>query len=227
MTPGTIGRSLWEVFKHVPDHRDASGRRYPLPAVLCMAVAASLAGRSSLAAICRWAKKLPAESLRSMGIWRGKSPCHSSWHYIFKGLKVDALESALGAWVGSSKDPNQKTHVAMDGKVARGSGSLDYPALHLLAMYSEALQGVLGQWQVSPDSNEITAAMEMLRSSTLENLVITGDAIFAQREICREIKGRDGDYLFVVKENQPALKEHIEAAFTPPISPLGGALVGA
>ncbi len=202
MTTDIVGTSLWDVFGRVPDHREASGRRYPLQAVLCMAVAATLAGRTSMAAVCRWAKKLPVESIRAMGIWRGRAPCHSAWHYILRDLNVDALEAALGAWVGAYRQPDQKIHVAIDGKVARGSGTENYPALHMLAMYSEALQGVLGQWRVSPDSNEITAAMEMLRHSTLENLVITGDAIFAQREICREIKARDGDYLFVVKDNQ-------------------------
>jgi hypothetical protein len=41
------GKALWDVFRHVPDHREASGKRYPLPAVLCMAVAAVLTASRS------------------------------------------------------------------------------------------------------------------------------------------------------------------------------------
>jgi predicted transposase YbfD/YdcC len=54
----------------------------------------------------------------------------------------------------------------------------------------------------------------------LEGAIITGDAIFCQREICQTIKDRKGDYLFVVKDNQPELKADIAESFGE-LSPLG------
>lgn len=51
------------------------------------------------------------------------------------------------------------------------------------------LQGVIGQLQVAPVANEITAALELLRTLPLAGGIITGDAIFTQREICRIIIG--------------------------------------
>ena len=46
------------------------------------------------------------------------------------------------------------------------------------------------------------------------------DAIFCQREICRTITDGGGDYLFVVKDNQPELKADIAESFGD-LSPLG------
>lgn len=221
------GASLWDVFGSIPDHRNASGRRYPLPAALCIAVAAMLAGRTSLSAIRRWASRLRPEALREMGIWRGRAPSQGAWHYILRDLSIRDLESALGAWVGAARLDGQPLHVAIDGKTARGSAGAESPPLHVLAAYCEPLRGVLGQWRVEPGENEIVTALRMLRELPLNGLIITGDAIFAQREICRQITEGGGDYFFVVKDNQPALKEHIKTAFTPPISPLGRARVGA
>jgi predicted transposase YbfD/YdcC len=85
--------------------------------------------------------------------------------------------------------------------------------VHLLAAFSEALGGVIGQLQLAPDSNEITAALVLLKTLPLAGSIVTGDAIFTQKEICRVIKDGGGDYLFTVKDNQPALKADIALAF--------------
>jgi len=84
-----------------------------------------------------------------------------------------------------------------------------------LAAFSASLQGVIGQLRVAPDANEITAALELLKTLPLTNVVVTGDAIFTQREICRAITERGGDYFFTVKDNQRALKTDIALAFGP------------
>jgi predicted transposase YbfD/YdcC len=82
------------------------------------------------------------------------------------------------------------------------------------------LSGVVGQLRVEPQANEITAALELLKGLPLAGAVVTGDAIFAQREICRAIVERGGDYFFTVKDNQPALKRDIALVFDRD-SPLG------
>jgi hypothetical protein len=72
------------------------------------------------------------------------------------------------------------------------------------------------------DQNEITTAMALLKALPLDGAILTGDAIFTQREICRTIRDGDGHYLFVVKDNQPQLKAGIAEAFGGH-SPLGPA----
>ena len=74
---------------------------------------------------------------------------------------------------------------------------------------------MIGQLRVAPESNEITAALELLKTLPLSGVTITGDAIFTQREICQVITERGGDYFFTVKDNQPALKADIALAFGP------------
>jgi len=95
-------------------------------------------------------------------------------------------------------------------------------AIHVLSAFSTDLGAVIGDLVVAPDRNEITAAVALLKTLPLDGAVITGNAIFAQREICRVIRDAGGDYLFVVKDNQPQLKEGIAEAFGD-LSPLGPA----
>ncbi|MBF0092975.1 MAG: transposase [Alphaproteobacteria bacterium] len=44
-------------------------------------------------------------------------------------------------------------------------------------------------------------------------MIVTGDAIFTQKEICQTIIDRSGHYFFTVKMNQPTLHDDIALAF--------------
>lgn len=45
---------------------------------------------------------------------------------------------------------------------------------------------------------------------------MTGDALYAQRGLCQQIVARGGDYLFIVKLNQPTLYADIALVFAEP-----------
>lgn len=92
----------------------------------------------------------------------------------------------------------------------------------MLAAFSTGLGAVIGDLVVEPDQNEIAAAMALLKQLPLDGAVITGDAIFTQREICRATRDGGGHYPFVVKDDQPQLKAGIAEAFGDH-SPLGPA----
>lgn len=217
MTVATgVPGSLWHALALVPDHRRAAGKRYPLAGLLLIAVAALLSGRRDQLGIVRWGRRLTQDALASIGITRDRVPAPSVWCELFKELDVVALERALGAWVRGGQAAG---HVAMDGKRLRGSATAHSAGVHLLAAFSASLQGVVGQLAVAPDGNEITAALLLLKTLPLDGVTITGDAIFAQKEICRVITDGGGDYFLTVKDNQPALKADIALAFRP-VSPL-------
>ena len=208
--------SLWEALNTVPDHRRAEGKRYPLASLLLITIAAMLAGRCDQLSIVRWGRRLSAETLAALGIARPRVPAPSVWCELFRDLNVVALERVLGAWVRGGAPAG---HVAIDGKRLRGSATATSPGMHLLAAFSTGLEGVIGQLRVDPAANEITAALEMLKTLPLQGTIVTGDAIFTQKAICRAIVDGGGDYFFTVKANQPALKADIEQAFRP-FSPL-------
>lgn len=159
---------------------------------------------------------MSAPALASLGITRARVPAPSVWCELFQGLDVASLEAVLGERVRGGRSPG---HIAVDGKRLRGSATAQAPGVHLLAAFSDALSGVVGQLQLAPDSNEITAALTLLRTLPLAGCVVTGGAIFTQEEICRVIKDGGGDYLFTIK-HQPALRADIARAFGNAFSPL-------
>src|SRR3954449_3495610 len=161
-------------------------------------------------AIWRWGRRLRPEALRLFGIESGRSPCHATYHYFFQGLDADALVATLGRY---ARGETRGGHIALDGKTLKGSRRLDAAPLHVLSAFATELGAVIGDLLVPPEANEITAALTLLKELPLEGAIVTGDAIFAQREICRHVRDAKGYYLFVVKTNQPELHRDIAIAF--------------
>lgn len=203
-------RTLIDALKEVPDQRGRKGRQIALPAILSLSVAAMLAGADSLIAIFRWGRRLPPEALRLLGFPDGVAPCHATYHYVFQSIDGEALSRCLGSF---ARGDSTAGHIAIDGKTLRGSRRHDVAALHIVSAFSAELSAVIGDLVVAPEQNEITAALALLKSLPLDGAVITGDAIFCQREICRHIRDAKGHYLFAVKLNQPELHDAIAESF--------------
>ena len=203
-------RTLWDALGEIDDRRGRKGRQYRLQSVLGISIAAMLAGSNDLIAIFRWGRRLKPEALRLFGIESGKAPCHATYHYFFQALDADAVSRTLGSF---ARGQAALGHIAIDGKTLKGSRRLDAKAVHVLSAFATELSAVIGDLTVAPDQNEITAAMVLLKGLPLEGAIITGDAIFAQREICQHIRDRHGHYLFTVKDNQPQLRSDIATAF--------------
>jgi hypothetical protein len=203
-------RTLWDALCGIEDRRGRKGRQYKLQSLLGISIAAMLAGANDLIAIFRWGRRLKPEALALFGIDDGVAPCHATFHYFFKSLDADALAAALGKF---ALGDDRARHIAIDGKTLKGSRRLDAKALHVLSAFATDLSAVIGDLVVEPDQNEITAAMVLLKGLPLDGAIVTGDAIFCQREICRHIRDANGHYVFVVKDNQPALKAAIAESF--------------
>ena len=48
--------------------------------------------------------------------------------------------------------------------------------------------------------------------------VLTGDALYCQRQLCEQVVGEGGDYLLIVKSNQKGLYEDLELCFDRPVA---------
>jgi hypothetical protein len=219
-------KTLWDWLGEVEDRREAQGRRYGLQSILGLAVGAALGGNTTLYSIAQWVDEVEEAGLLSLfGIEREKGPCQSTFHYVFIDLDIGAFERALSKWVADMGAGEEMLHMALDGKAIRGSASGEYAGVHLITMYSEKLKGVLSQFRLPPGTNEIKAAAKLLKAVRLDGVIVTGDAIFTQKKVCRTVVKKKGDYFFAVKENQPQLLADVKMAFETPVSPLRKAAV--
>lgn len=215
--------SLPALLAAIPDPRGRHGLRHPLAAMLAATVCGLLTGTRGCEAIAQWVRNQEPKIWHSLGFFR-IPPCANTYRNLLARIPPETLEAILQAWIGplipepGPNDPPQP--VALDGKTLCGTLDKHQRSIHLLALFDHRTGGVLRQLAMPPTTNEHKAAMTLLKTIILKGKVITGDAIFCQRDLCQQVIDDGGDYFFAVKDNQPELKAAIEAEFQPGFSPL-------
>jgi predicted transposase YbfD/YdcC len=216
-------RPLIEVFAAMPDFRKPRGKRHPLTAIFALACCAMLCGARSYSAIAEWGRNYGTRIAQALGFTHG-TPCAATLHTIFRHVNRDEFEAHLGTWaesiVGSlpAAPETPGTAVALDGKTLRGSKKQGAPGTHLLSALAHQVGVTLAQHAVDDKTNEITAVETLLHHLVLEGRIVTMDALLTQRHVAQTIVDKGGDYVMIVKENQPRLRADIALVFTlPPV----------
>ncbi len=205
--------SLFDCFASVPDPRSALGKRHPLSAILTLCSVAMLCGCRSLFAIAQFGRDRGEHFAAALGFTRDATPCCATLHNLFVALDKATFEQAVARWSHAAAQAHGWAAVSLDGKTLCGSTDVQLPAVHLLAAYAHEADIVLRQLPVDAKTNEHKAALELLDLIPVQGKLITGDAMFCQRDLSRRIRAKKGDYLWPVKDNQPDLKAAIEDAF--------------
>jgi DDE_Tnp_1-associated/Transposase DDE domain len=203
--------SLLDVLADIPDPRHRRGIRHPLSAVLGLAVLAMLTGCKSYQAIAQFGRDKGFALARVLGFRRGKTPTKATYSILFRRLDVVAFEAALTRWIASRLSDEERSVIALDGKTLRGSRDGVLPGQHLVAAYAVASAAVVAQVRVDAKTNEHKAALQLLGLLPVRGRIVTGDALFCQRDLCQAIQDGGGDYVFTVKDNQPSLATDIRA----------------
>ena len=216
-------RPLIEVFAAIPDFRKPRGKRHPLAAIFALACCAMLCGARSYSAIAEWGRNYGTRIAQALGFTHG-TPCAATLHAIFRHVNRDEFEAHLGTWadsiVGSlpAAPETPGSAVALDGKTLRGSKKQGAPGTHLLSALAHQVGVTLAQHAVDDKTNEITAVETLLHHLVLEGRIVTMDALLTQRHVAQTIVDKGGDYVMIVKENQPRLRADIALVFTlPPV----------
>jgi len=205
---------LLDVLTDIPDPRHRRGIRHPLSAILGLAVLAMLTGCKSYHAIAQFGRDKGFPLAQVLGFRRGKTPTKSTYSVLFRRLDVVAFEAAVARWIASRLSDEEMAVIALDGKTLRGSRDGELPGHHLVAAYAVAAAAVVAQLRVDAKTNEHKAALQLLGILPLQGRIVTGDAMFCQRDLCQEIIDGGGDYVFTVKDNQPGLAIDIQAGLS-------------
>jgi predicted transposase YbfD/YdcC len=129
------------------------------------------------------------------------------------GTAMEAVNRPSETIVGADGAPLRG--LAVDGKELRGAlAHDDKEVLVSLASHGDGL--VLGEAKVDIKTNEISVVPQLLAGRDLRGVVITTDAMHTQRAFAQQVLDQHGDYLMVVKKNQPELYASIDLLFQSP-----------
>jgi predicted transposase YbfD/YdcC len=206
---------LHDELAEIPDKRKARGIRYTLPILLCVIILAKLSGEDTPTGISEWAQLRKKQLQAFFNYHREIKPGHNTIRRTMASSLDEAdLQKQISRYLHQNYGNQQSILVVIDGKTLRGTipkGKTQ--GVHLLAAYLPDEGVVLLQVEVGNKENEISAAPKLLCQLDLKGRVVSGDAMFAQRDISVQVLAQGGDYIWMVKDNQPTLKADVERFF--------------
>ncbi|WP_223838526.1 ISAs1 family transposase [Saccharopolyspora pogona] len=205
----------------MPDPRKKRGVRHRFAAILFVSVCAVVSGARSFAAIAEWAADAVDDTLSEMGIG---APNASTIRRALSAFTGDGFDTAISRFLAGrlaaaarAGTAGVKTGlrvrrraIAVDGKALRGSRVGDGRARMLMACLDHAAGVTLSQVEISEKTNEIPMFSTLLdKIDDLACVVVTADALHAQREHAEYLHRRDARYVLTVKGNQQSLRRQL------------------
>jgi predicted transposase YbfD/YdcC len=206
---------LCEVLATIPDPRARRGVRYGFTQVLAVIVAAVVSGAETLTMIAEWAADAHDRNL--LPTWR-RAPSVATIHRIMSGVDAEVLDGVVTAWVNTCRQHKAardlSAHglvaVAVDGKEVCGAKHGDGTKTMLMAALDHDYGTVIGQEAIDAKTNEIPHLPHLVdHLGSLDNTVITADALHTLAQQAEAIVDRGGQYVFTVKTNAKALHQAI------------------
>ncbi len=216
--------SLFTRFQQIKDSRKPRGKRYSLATILVCMFLAKLCGEDKPSGIADWVKQREQWITDLLKLKRNKLPNHNTYRRILaRVISAEEFEELARNYFKHSGEADSQVVASMDGKVMRGTIDPNVNhGLYLLAVYLPGEKITLAQIAIEAKENEITAAPKLLEWVDLRNKVVIGDAMHTQRQVSIQIGTARGNYLWVVKGNQPQLQQDLQDWFDPEVTLLPG-----
>jgi len=192
---------------------DFKGYWFRISDVLLISVCGLLCGLETVSDIHEWSKARPVRAFLTEQFGMKDVPCRSQFYNILAYVDAEQFEKSFIRWMQYvlAGGVAGKT-VAIDGKTVCSTDKLtkDGNALHIASAIVSELGLVIGSRECGTKMGEITAFRELVALLDVAGAVVVADALHCRKKSAQAVVDAGADYLFVVKDNQPTLRENIE-----------------
>jgi predicted transposase YbfD/YdcC len=201
--------SLSHHLKQLPDPRLHRRRRHSLHDLLVIAITSLLCGAEHFTDMADFGRAKDDWFKTFLELPHG-IPSHDTFRRVFMLLDPQAFLDCFLRWTQALRTAIPGELVALDGKTLRRSLAAGKSPIHLVSAWAAQNRLVLGQIRVDEKSNEITAVPELLRALELSGCIVTLDAMGCQKNIAKEIRDADADYVLALKGNHGTLHDEVK-----------------
>jgi predicted transposase YbfD/YdcC len=208
-------RSIASVFSEMLDQRKPKGIRYQFQSMLILLSLSKLCHQDTPSEIYDWVKNRSAWLNEKLDLDWKRMPSLTTWQrLIAQNIDASEFDEKVGQYFRQLSS-NEREEVNLDGKVVCGTIAKETDKqLHLLALQTSKTNSTLEQTALLEGENEISGAKRLLAKADLENKIVSGDAIFAQKELSKTVVEKGGEYLWKLRANQGKIyktaKEYFE-----------------
>lgn len=137
-------------------------------------------------------------------------PSHDTFNRVFQMLDPAEFLEAFLNWTQGVRQAVPDEIVSMDGKALRRALTEHKNPRYIVSAWAGENGLVLGQLKVDEKNNEISAVPQLLRVLELSGCIVTLDAMGCQKNIAKEIKEADAEYVLALKGNQGSVHREVK-----------------
>ena len=204
--------TIKEKFESIEDDRHQSYVEHKLCDILTIVMCAVLCGLDQLSDICEYAEG-KADFLRE-AFKIAAIPSKPTFCRVLNMLDGEVMANVI-IKIMRENVQNLGEIMSVDGKAICSTSKKDKPhsALQILTVYMTESGITVGQKAIHEKTNEIPVFQEMLDCLDVSGKTITADAMHCQKETCKQIIEKGGNYVFGLKENQKTFYDEVSLYF--------------
>jgi len=205
---------IWAYFEDLEDPRVERTKLHSLQNIILLTLVATLAGADNWVEIAEYGEE-NEDWLKDFLDLPNGVPSHDTLGRVFRMLDATELSTRLAAWTTAVQERVPGEQVCIDGKsLRRAIDKAEGKApLHIVNAWATGSRVVLGQVAVDAKENEIVAIPRLLGLIDVEGAVVSIDAMGCQTKIAQAVVDGGGDYLLMVKDNQPRMAAEMRGFF--------------
>jgi len=204
---------LKTIFGQIDDLRRPHRQLYDLESILLIGIISVICGADSWNEMENYAQSKEGFLRTFLDLPNG-IPSHDTFNRVFSNIDSQQFEACFIEWVSTLAQLQPREIISIDGKTLRGAKSSGKKSpVHMVSAWANENNLVLGQVKVSEKSNEITAIPKLLEVLSLQDTIVTIDAMGCQTDIACKIIKKGADYILAVKANQEQLYQDIKDEF--------------
>lgn len=199
-----------EMLRSVPDPRVDRRKRHRLSDILAIAVLTYMSGGDGFRDMERYGKKHEARLGEFLDLANG-IPSHDTFRCVLSALRPTVVGVCVRLWQRAAAGRLEGVCVSLDGKAVRRACAKGAVAPVVETAWADGADVPLGEVRVASKENEIVAIPKLLSTLSLEDAVVTVDAIGCQKEVARAARAAKAHYLLSLKDNQPVMHAEVLA----------------
>lgn len=211
-------KELLNYFEILEDPRKSKGKMHKLNDIIIMSIFAILSNCKDATDIAYFLE-LREDYFTNLLDLKYGTPSHDTISWVFRIIDPNKFMQVFINWVKKlvkSKSNDKYKIIPIDGKAVKSAtdkvnnGNIPY----IVSAYCQELGLSIGQVKVNDKSNEITAIPNLLDLISIENCIVTIDAIGTPKNIVDKIvNDKKAHYCLSVKTNQKSLFTDIDEYF--------------
>lgn len=209
--------SLMVAMSSVADPRHPRGVRHPFASILGLTLVGLVCRINDFAGLQRWAARHWHLLRKPLGFVRRRPPHATTLSRTLAKFSLEEFQAAFARWLQEVVSPQTELVVAVDGKTSKQGRDSQGDPIQVLNVFAQDVKACLGQWPLAADKSTEPEVLKAHLSELFEKYpalrLITGDALFAQRNLAELIVTSGHDYLFQIKANQPDILEAAQTCF--------------